>query len=203
MKEQKKWSDMTPSEKKRFSCMGALIAIVVLVLLLGYLVNSSKSEDRNYIYNLSWNDITDPLRESGYRIDDLKNDTMYWWNCQPKDARGWKFTDRIQLCGNDPGKISAIRIEAITFEEKNGLTDNKDALEHFVWIGSFLPDSAKACAWIRRNFNVTKADIMIDEYTKLQIMAPVKDYRRLDIFKVDEQHAQSPIPVDSLFWYKE
>lgn len=197
--EQKKWSEMTPKEKKRFSCLSVLFSIVVLFIVIGYLVSTNDTEAKEK--KVAWNEVTDQLRSINYRIDELSNDTMYWWNCQPRDSRDWNFTDRIQICGKDPADISALRIEAVTYE-KGGLVKNNDVLNHFMWIGAFLPDTTKACTWIRQNFNKKNAELMLNEHIKLKIMAPVENYRRLDVLNIDEWHGQSPIPDDSLFWSK-
>lgn len=199
MKEQKKWNEMTPQEKKRALRISVGAGIIILLFLIVCLVDCEDSENKHYIFNTEPYEIRAQMAKAGYRYTDLSNDTIYIASYQPKFfSREQPFTDRILIGSKEDDDASAIRFEAISVE--NNIAKDKDVLSRFVWIGSFLPDSAKACSWIRRNFNTKKAELILDEYTKIQINASFDSYRCLDIFKIEKPTDKSPIPNDGLFW---
>lgn len=207
MKEQKKWEELTSKEKKKVNKV-SIIFLVVLSLagILTYrsCINSEQEDRKDYIGKILYNSITVQLKNRNYHVDRKSYDNgALLLNCQPNLSYGSEYTDRVRLYCKDGYYISAMCIESYSADKD--LDKIPESIDMCLEIASFLPEiyKEKAITWIQQHHNIVKAEVMLDENTKISLTNPVKYYRRLDIFKVNDRSIQSPIPVDSLFWYKE
>jgi hypothetical protein len=223
----KKWSELTPKEKKNAKI---IIVIAVIIILFKGLSNwndplvhkayrevlnekesdttatnttdqsDDDSEDEDYIEKIDPEEMEYHLKTEGYRIDNLKSDNILV-SCQPKNSYGESFTDRIMFYSDFIGKASAIRIESTT--DGRNIDKDEDARQHYYWIGSYLENSYHKHVndWIKANFSKKQASMMLDKYTRITIYAFDKTTRRMDIYKVNDDNKTSPIPDDQLFGY--
>jgi hypothetical protein len=229
MRKLKKWSELTPKQKKNAKIIIWIAIIIILVEGISSLDdpavhkaykevlnekkentatdnNSDKSEDQDdsgnedYIEGFDSGEMEYQLKKEGYRIDHLESDNILV-SCQPNNSYGQNFTDRIMLYSDAIVNVSAIRIESTT--DGRNIDKDEDAKQHYYWIGSYLENSYHKHInnWIKANFNKKQASMMLDKYTRITIYAFDKTTRRMDIYKVNDDNKTSPIPDDQLFGY--
>jgi hypothetical protein len=225
----RKWSELTPKEKKNAKIIIVIAVIIILfqgISSLGDPVvhkayqkvlnekkedtvtdnNSDKSEDQDdsgnedYIKGFDSGEMEYQLKKEGYRIDHLESDNILV-SCQPNNSYGESFTDRIMFYSDAIVNVSAIRIESTT--DGRNIDKDEDAKQHYYWIGSYLAGSyhKNVNNWIKNNYNKKQASMMLDKYTRITIYALDKTTRRMDIYKVNDNNKTSPIPDDQLFGY--
>jgi hypothetical protein len=222
----KKWSELTPKEKKNAKIIIVIAVIIILFMAISSLGdpvdhnthiskkttatnntdNTDQSDDQDdsgdedYIEGFDSGEMEYQLKREGYRIDHLESDNILV-SCQPNNSYGDSFTDRIMFYSDAIVNVSAIRIESLT--DKKNIDDDEDAKQHYYWIGSCLEGAyhKHINEWIKANFDKKHASMMLDKYTRITIYAFDKTTRRMDIYKVNDDNKTSPIPDDQLFGY--